>query len=70
MTPLADQPSKHYLLAYKGKRSPLFKLEYSLAWNPQADVPYWRVQSRFGWGPWCPSRLEAIWLWLKTMCGL
>lgn len=40
------------------------KLELSLTWNTAR--PAWRVQSRmFHYGPWCYSRRNAWWEWLK-----
>ena len=41
------------------------KLEYSTTWN--TERPAWRVVSRaFHWGPWCYSRRDAWWEWLKS----
>ena len=40
------------------------KLELSLTWNTAR--PAWRVQSKmFHWGPWCYTRRNAWWEWLK-----
>lgn len=39
-------------------------LELSLTWN--TSRPAWRVRSRtFHWGPWCYTRRNAWWEWLK-----
>lgn len=49
-------------------RYPLFNLEQSYDWNP--PNPYWRVRSKLRmWGPWCPSRWEALWRWLFAVLG-
>lgn len=41
------------------------KMERSDTWAGNGQ-PVWRIQAKHHWGPWCYSRRDAIWQWIKN----